>query len=480
MVVNNLQLYQGKKFAGLTDENHLSAAFLTEPEMVNNTLSFIFGTNYGNPLTLLTGGLGRTRTVTNRQYQWRLMGELERPVPIIRNLGDGSTTPGIYGQTFRVVLRDKDFVSGEVLIPDDRDYPVIVIGDPVQDGDGFIYTLKLVSPDTSKFMPPALLAAGKEFSKDYSAYEEGGSRSGITTYATPFEMRNHLTTQRKTYEITGSAASSVLAIQMKDPNSGKSSYMWTDVQEWMAYAQWYRELERSQIYSVFNAKPNGTVDIKGENGRPVYIGAGLREQIAPANKRTYNTLTENVIREFLMDLSYNVIDKGQRKFVALCGEGFMDLFDRAMKESIGARNMTIVDSKFITGSGQELTLGGQFTTYKGLNGTEVTLMHMPIYDDPIHNRKKHPITGRPLESYRATFIDFGMYDGESNIMKVARKDREQVIWTTAGSVDPSGHSKSKSNIRSNTTDGYAVHMLAETGIMLQNPMSCGELILEAA
>ena len=149
-----------------------------------------------------------------------------------------------------------------------------------------------------------------------------------------------------------------------------------------------------------------------------------------------------------------------------------------MKDSV--RGWTLVDSKFITGSGQELTLGGQFTTYKGLNGTEVTLMHMPLYDDPTHNRQLHPITGRPLESYRATFIDFGMYDGVSNIQKVAKKDRENVVWTTAGSVDPSGHSKSKSNVRSNTTDGYAVHMLAETGIMIQNPMSCGELYCDLA
>jgi len=479
MTVNGLQLYQGKKLAGLTDQNSLQSAFLTEPEVVNNTLSFIFGTNYGNPLALLTGGLGRVKTISNRQFSWRLMGELERPVSIVRNLGDGGSTPGLYNQPFRVVLEEKDFVSGEVLIPDNRDYPVIVIGDPQQDGDGFIYTLKLLSPDPARFMDPALLVYGKMFSKDYSAYEEGGSRSGITTYATPFEMRNHLTLQRKTYEITGSASTDVLAIQMKDQKTGKTSVMWEEIQTWNALAQWYREQDRASIYSIFNARASGVTDLKGENGRPVYIGAGLREQIAPANKRPYTVLTENIIREFLMDLSYNVLDKGQRKFVALCGEGFMDAFDRAMKDSIGARNFVIADSKFITGSGQELSLGGQFVTYKGLNGTEVTLMHMPLYDDPIHNRQKHPITGRPLESYRATFIDFGMYDGVSNIQKVAKKDRENVMWTTAGSVDPSGHSKSKSNVRSNTTDGYAVHMLAETGIMIQNPMSCGELYMDA-
>lgn len=478
MNVNGLQLYQGKKFAGLTDTNHLANAFMTEPEMVNNTLSFVFGYKYNNPLSLFTGGLGKTRMLKNRQYDWRMIGDLERPISIVRSLGDGGSTPGLYGQTFRVVLAEKEFVSGEVLIPDNRDYPVSVVGDAVQDGDGFIYTLKLINPDDQAFMPPALLTAGKEFSKDYSAFEEGSHREGITTYGSPFELRNHLTTQRKVYEITGSAQTDVMAVLMKDPASGKTSALWSTVQEWTFLEQWYRELDRSLMYSIYNAKQNGTTSLKGETGRPVYIGAGLRQQISPSNKRTYTQLTENVIREFMMDLTYNVKGDGTAKFVAMAGWGFMDAFDRAMKTS--AASWQLIASNFVTGSGQNLTLGGQFTTYRGLNGIEMTVVHQPLYDDVTHNRQLHPITGRPVESYRATFVDIGTYGGESNIMKVAKQDRESVMWYTGGSTGPGGHNNSASKMGSSTFDGYAVHVLSETGIMLQNPLSCGELILGVA
>jgi len=478
MNVNGLQLYQGKKFAGLTDSNHLSTAYFTEPDVVNNVLSFVCGYSYGNPLSMLTGGLGKTQIVNNREYDWSLVGDLERPIGVVRNPDSGNSTPGLNLQPFRVVLAEKEYVSGEILIPDDRDYPVIVVGDPIQDGDGFIYTLQLQTADLTKFMPPALLATGKSFSKDFSAYEEGGTRSGITTYGSPFKMRNCLTIQRKNREITGSAASDVMVVGMKDPKTGKMSKMWADIQHWTFLEQWYRENERAYIYNTYNASSNGTVKLKGENGRPVYTSAGLREQIAPANKRYYTVLTENIIREFMMDLSYNVISQGQRKFVALCGEGFMDLFDRAMKTSIGSWNL--VDTHFVTGSGQDLSLGGQFKTYKGLNGTEMTLMHMPLYDDPIHNRKLHPITGRPLESYRATFIDYGQYDGTANIGKVAKAGREQLMWFNGGSTTPSGEAGSMNTLRSNTVDGYSVSVLSETGIYIKNPMSCGELICDAA
>lgn len=471
MNINGLQLYRGKRFSGLTDQNHLANAFLTEPQTISPVISYIFGYDFKTPLNLLTNGLNRSITVENREYRWKLMGELERAIPIVRNLGDGGSTPGIYGQSFRLVLPEKIYHSGEIVVLDDRRYSLIVAADPYQDGDGYVYTFRLTKADNTLFVPPALIEAGKQLSKDYSAYEEGSSRSGGTDYATPFELHNILTTMRKSYGITGSASTDVLTIAMKDPKTGKESYLWTDYQEWIALAQWYKEKERLLTYGTYN---NG--GIIGENGRPVFMGAGLLEQIAPANKRYYTDLTENIIREFLMDLSYNVIDQGQRKFVAICGEYFMDSFDRAMKVSSSALNL--IDTKFVTGTGQNLSFGSQFKTYYGLNGTELTLMHNPLYDNPVINRKLHPKTGRPTESYRATFLDFGMYEGESNIQMVTKKDRDMVMWHTAGAVSPTGHAKSVNTLRSNAMDGYQVHMLSECGILIKNPLSCGELLLD--
>lgn len=478
MNVNGLQLFRGKKFAGLTDSNNLAQAYLTEPELVNNVLSFVFGYQYKNPLAMLTGGIGKTRFVQNREYDWLLSGDIEKPIRIVRNPNPSNTTPGLNGQPFQVVLAEKEFVSGEVLIPDSRDYPVIVIGDAQTDGDGFIYTLQLLDSDPTKFLPLALLSTDKEFSKDYSAYEEGSARSGTTTYNTGFRMRNCLNLQRKNREITGSAASDVMVVSMTDPKSGKSSKMWADIQHWTFLEQWYREQERAYIYSKYNAKANGTVGLKGENGRPVYTSAGLREQISPSNKYGYTRLTRNIIQDFMMDLSYNVRGMGDRKFVALCGEGFMSEFDNAMR--LGISGWSLIDTHFVTGSGQDLTLGGQFTTYKGVNGVEMTLMHMPLYDDVVHNRELNTLTGRPLEYYRATFIDIGQYDGSSNMVKVAKEGREQIMWTVGGSTIPGGGSGSENTVRSNSVDGYTVEVLAETGIYLKNPLSCGELYMEAS
>jgi hypothetical protein len=482
-VLNNLQLYRSKWFSDLVDENMLSNALLTKPHEVSTVLSYIFGRYEGNTIDFLTKGLGKTMVIENRQYEWPVMIEADKPITIKQARWQGAAitsdlTPGINGTPIQIWLGEKWFGPGAILAFDDREFQVRVVGSPYQDGNDYVYTIVMADGQAGSFIPPDLLDTGRQVSREGNAYEEYSEEADIVNYQTPFKLRNHLTTMRLSYDITGSAFSSVMVIQMRDPKTKKTSYYWSDYQEWIALRQWYESIDRFAVYSKFNANPDGTTDLMGTNGRPVYIGAGLLQQIAPANKRTYTTLTADLLEDFLFDLSYNILGTNQRKFIALTGEMGMKEFDRVLKQKASA--YTLVDTKFVTGSGQELTLGGQFTTYKMLNGVELTLKHMPLYDNIIYNRKLHPTSGKPLESYRFTFLDIGMRDGEANLVKVVRKDREMVMWHTGGSVAPGvGHAKSISTLRSNAKDGYSVHFLSEQGIMLKDPTSCGEIICDA-
>lgn len=152
-------------------------------------------------------------------------------------------------------------------------------------------------------------------------------------------------------------------------------------------------------------------------------------------------------------------------------------FDRILKDKVASFNL--IDTKFITGSGQELTLGGQFTTYKMTNGIELTLKRCALFDNMEKFRQLHPLTGKPLMSYTFLFLDLGNTDGQPNIVKVCRKGREFVQWTTGGSVIPSGYANNINTLRSNSRDGYQVHFLGEEGIMVRNPLSCGILYCDA-
>ena len=477
MSVNGLQLYKTKWHSGLTQQNHLSRAFLTEPETISTIVHRIFGMQGQNPLQYLTSGTGRTKSLGNREYDWYLQGDDEKPIKIIENIASGAT-PGLARQSFQILLEEKWFANRDVLVFDDRSFRVRVMADPYYNGTGWVYDVKLTGADDTAFVPVEQLQPGKQVSKEYATVPEF-STGGNTTFSTPFKMRNHLSTLRKSYTVTRSAATDVLVISLADPENPKNtSQIWTKFAEWEAMAQWYREIEASLWYSEFSTDPKGVTDMIGANGLPVFEGAGIREQIAPANKRFYTELTENIVRDFLIDLSYNVTPESDRHFVAFTGEyGFAE-FDKAMRNS--ASQYTLVDSVFVTGKGQDLKLGGQFKTYEGLNGTKITLKHLPLYDNTVRNRQLHWKTGRPIESYRFTILDFGTQGGESNIQKVYKKDSDMIMWHEAGSIDPYGNpAKSIGTMRSSNLDGYSVHMLTECGVMVRNPMACGELICTA-
>lgn len=484
-ILNNLVLYKGKWFSDLIDTAKIEYASKQNPYQVATVLSLVFGTKdngYNTSLDMLTGGLGNVMTIDKPSFEWKVMVDADRAVTIRDAKWNGVSvtpgmTPGLGNTPIMLWLEDNWFGPTAILEFDDKEYQVRVSGAPYQDGNLWVYTCFIADGQPSSYIPAELLMPGKQVSRLASAVEEYSEEGDILNYHTHFTMRNYLTTIRINYDITGSAYSEVMAVALKDPKTGKTSYLWADYQEWVALREWYKRCEQMLVYAKNNVNKDGSCNLKGSNGRPVFIGAGLLEQIAPSNRRYYTRLTAELLEDFLFDLSYNVLGTNERKFVGLTGEMGMREFDRILKEKMV--NMNLIDTVFVTGSGDNLTFGGQFKTYKMTNGIELTLKYFPLYDDPIHNRKLHPVTLKPLESYRITFLDLGRRDNEANIVKVVRKDREFVCWNTGGSLLPSGYAKNINTLRSNGKDGYTVFFLGEMGIMLKDPRGCGELVMEA-
>jgi hypothetical protein len=81
--ISPLQLYTTRNFAGLTESNHLASAYLTEPEKMEGVLAYAFGLQENNVMQLLTGGIGNTREISNREYQWHVHGQNKRAIEVI-------------------------------------------------------------------------------------------------------------------------------------------------------------------------------------------------------------------------------------------------------------------------------------------------------------------------------------------------------------------------------------------------------------
>lgn len=244
--LNSLQLYRGKYFSDLVDENMLSNALLTRPHEVASVISYVFGVKddgYGTSIDFLTGGLGKTMVIENRQFEWNVLIDTDRAVNIKSARWNGTEitaanmdtiTPGLGNTPIQLWLEDKWFGPGAILELDDKEFQVRVQGAPYQDGAEWVYTVVLADGQASSYIPGYLLTRGHQISRLASAYEEYSDEADIINYNTQVKLRNHLTTLRLSYDITGSAYSTVLAIALQDPKTGKTSYLWADYQEWKA------------------------------------------------------------------------------------------------------------------------------------------------------------------------------------------------------------------------------------------------------
>lgn len=120
-LLNNLQLYRGKRFSDLVDENMISNALLTKPHEVAGLLSLVFGTKddgVSTAIDLITGGLGKTMIIDNREFEWSVMIDADHAVNIrwakwngneITSTDINEKTPGINGTPIYLGLEEKWF-----------------------------------------------------------------------------------------------------------------------------------------------------------------------------------------------------------------------------------------------------------------------------------------------------------------------------------------------------------------------------------
>lgn len=118
-LLNNLQLYRGKRFSDLVDENMISNALLTNPHQVSGLLSLVFGTKddgVSTAIDLITGGLGKTMIIDNREYEWSVMIDQDHAVNILWAKCEGDSigtndTPGLNRAPIYIALEEKWLAS---------------------------------------------------------------------------------------------------------------------------------------------------------------------------------------------------------------------------------------------------------------------------------------------------------------------------------------------------------------------------------
>ena len=406
-----------------------------------------------------TGRFAKEELIGDNAFKWSILGRLNRPSTCTGT----QTGSGASHATFTVEFVENYFNPNDVVRFKDGTQ-AIVIGEPVASAGGYTFTMKLQTNDAAATLATSNTAVGETANTVGSVFEEG-SEKGYENHVFPDWYVNYLTTSRKSKSITGSALTDVTWIE----NNGQRLWYFTDQN--LVMEEYLYQLELSRWYGRSTMDANGVSLVSDANGKALIAGDGVLAQIDSANTDTYTgSLTEDIIVDFIANLSLNS-GKKNNQWMVFTGTAGKVAFHRAMRDLVFQGNSLIYDMD----SGRNLELGVNYTTYNAL-GHKITLVHNPLFDDPNLHTDIDAVSGYPKESFRMVFMDMGVTNGVSNVeVKVKGAggvDRGMIVKYIPGMVNPFDQ---KSMVSSNSKDGFTCEILSESGLIVRNPLSCGQL-----
>lgn len=472
---SKLRLYQDTyNDEGYSSVNHMSKALLTKSEMLSPVVTNLYYTSeWGNqnfPLSFVTEGMANIRSIGSIEYTQGVMGKPKKTSSVaVKSYINATDTPGIGRAPFKVTFGDRFFFKSLVIMSSSK-ITARVIADPVRKGEFWEYTCILTNPAVDAFCPLVHLEGGATWAAMIPKVGIERSKGVEHRSYAPGKMTNQLSLVRDTYKIAGNVENKIMVVEIKTDN--KTHKFWTEWELFQKQLDWKEKCEADLWYSEYNKDENGDIaDIDQDSGEVVPSGSGVLEQIP--NEDTYSFLTTTKLTQIIRDVFFGASDATKKEIDLFTGTGGLEEADKAMKAA--AAGFTLVDSKIIKGEG-DLTFGAYFKTFKHIDGHTINFRYLPLLDTGVAAAASdpHPISGLPLESYNMYFIDRSTYDGESNLIYVSEKGRENIEFIVPGATVPKGYNDIK--YRANDVDASSVQWMKSQGISIRRPTNCFKLL----
>lgn len=423
------QIFDSKS---MLDETNFYHQRQGAPSVLTSKLTYILGDyNKAFPLSGMTvGGVGygvnnATKEIDDVQFTYPVMGRDDKVCVVSQTNSD--TSLGLNNQTFYLYFQD-NWIKRFYIIQSQGGYQAFVHedGEPMPTG-GYRYRVSLDPAGPEDYLPASQAAEGMLWVPIHTAVAESESRSTESGMVMPGLFKNQMGFMRTGMSWAGNAANKMMKISMTNQN-GQTTEVWMDWFMWQFEKRWLSDCEHYYWYSKYNRAADGNILLKDMlTGKVIPRGSGVLEQIG--NKSTYAKMTYNTLTNKVGDALFGQSDSGNMSITLMTGTGGFREFDRAMKDAgatlVGPFGAGDIASKFVTGTGHNLALGGFFDTFYHIDGYTIKVKKNPVFDmgRVAMASPKHPESGLPLESYRMVFLDDSDIDGQPNIMHVAQKGR---------------------------------------------------------
>ena len=431
---------------GYSNEETIAHLMLSKPEELNNTLTYTYGMDDDRfPLTFLTEGQGSTgvKDIKTVQWTWKTMGRMKFNDYVLW-FNTSNTTPGKGGAMFDVEFATHWLIELYGLIAPDGVTQVRIMKD-LGEGPhgGYLYRLKLTTPDPNVFVDPENLKTGKYRSMTAPTISESYSKGNRSNVMGPGKMTSQLEFHRYSKEIAGNISNVIVTYEFKTKNGGTTN-LWIN-EEMRQHDIQLRIMDEERLWlAEYNRNENGEVNlIDPDNGQPIPHTAGMMQICRESNYDTYGeVLTLNKIERTIGDILDKDTDTGSMEVVLMGGKCLMEDFDQAIRNEANAYNFaTPLGDKMIEEFEGGLSYGKYFRRYKTVDGHIITVKHLPFLDtgtlaeNAKANGMIHPRTGKPMTSHQAFLIDLSTYNGERNVRKIRQKGQIYKIGILKGLTD---------------------------------------------
>lgn len=486
--ISPFQLNDASQWSGLTTENHLGYMGMQNRVLISPLIDQIMEVNLGMDFDRFMDNFPSFTIERDVEFEWLLAGPDIKNYPLISYYdvsGAVPAKPGINQSRFYMEFPVRMFEVTDAIATESKEVYQLRITEVVPVGANWRFEVELITGDPTLFVPATELAAGKRFAKLYSPVEQTLSqRGGTVQHSGYFKMYNRCSSIRSQYEVPGNMIDAGdnkpmgAMFTVKDAAGKiKTEATWLGKLDFDFLSQFKRQKAYLGYYGIHNKTNQGTYTNKGESGYEIKMGAGLLQQISPSNVHYLNNYTLDQLEDILLSLSVGKLPSDQRKFVLGMGEYGKKRFHKLV-QAAGMPFASTNAGGRITGSGNALRFGGQFTEVGFVNGIEVTLMLLPFLDDPTFNQAQHP-DGGLVSSYEILVMDIGTSNGKPNIEKVVLKGAESdIVGYVPGLRDPftANGSQGKPKMAANLKDGYQVGAMHISGLKVNNPTKIARIL----
>lgn len=465
VLFNGLEISQGTYDDGVTTENSLVANLMQFPEILDAVYMAFPKYSMANMKSALYDLPEMSSGDIKVRYP--VLGRLEKALTMTGN-SSGTFLPN---QTSFIEFYE-DFGNPTSTWRFGNGQQIYIVDRPSQTATGFMYPVKYTAGQSTDTFDTSQIVDLKQIGHIGNLNPQGSKRGyGNTRFPDWFENYNSIA--RKRQEVDGTAASAITWLRAGDQaywipgaawgNNGFVNTMFGGQKDGgFLYLQ-----ERMAWYQKGTVDSNGQPTLYDVDGKPVWAGDGVFEQVPSA--MSFDYVVGGTTEKFWIDrLAAFKQNSGQMTNQRTSldiegGIGFVAEWTKTMKDFVVRPDRGIAGGYNI--NDYKITAGYDIPMYYVLD-TLVTVNENPVFSDDVLLTEADAITGLPSDSYDFVMIDRTKSDGIPTIQKIVKKGRGFVYKTVSGMVDPINPA---STTAANSWDGWAVELLADFQYIVRKP-----------